>query len=54
MSRKIPISTQLESFDPSVYSGNPELCGLPLRNKCPREEIIVEPPILVHGKDKRI
>ncbi|CAL5322077.1 unnamed protein product [Camellia sinensis] len=50
---KIPISTQLQSFDPSVYSGNLELCGLPLPNKCPGEEIVVE-PVLVRGKDKRI
>ncbi|KAL7228314.1 hypothetical protein ACSBR2_007097 [Camellia fascicularis] len=53
LSGKIPIGTQLQSFDPSVYSGNPELCGLPLPNKCPGE-IVVEPPVLVRGKDERI
>ncbi|KAH9648685.1 Leucine Rich Repeat family protein expressed [Citrus sinensis] len=26
------------SFNPSVYAGNLELCGLPLQNKCPDEE----------------
>ncbi|KAJ1383136.1 Leucine-rich repeat [Sesbania bispinosa] len=29
---KIPIGTQLQSFDGSSYSGNPELCGAPLKN----------------------
>ncbi|KAL7228306.1 hypothetical protein ACSBR2_007089 [Camellia fascicularis] len=53
LSGKIPIGTQLQSFDPSVYSGNPELCGLPLPNKCPGE-IVAEPPVLVRGKDERI
>ncbi|CAL5322087.1 unnamed protein product [Camellia sinensis] len=53
LSGKIPISTQLQSSDPSIYSGNPELCGLPLP-KCPGEEIVVEPPVLVRGNDKRI
>ncbi|XP_028123385.1 receptor-like protein EIX2 [Camellia sinensis] len=49
LSRRIPISTQLQSFDPYVYSGNLELYGLPLPNKCPGEEIVVEPPVLVRG-----
>ncbi|XP_052289545.1 receptor-like protein EIX2 isoform X1 [Citrus sinensis] len=35
---KIPLGTQLQSFNASVYAGNPELCGLPLPNKCPDEE----------------
>ncbi|KAH9648690.1 Leucine Rich Repeat family protein expressed [Citrus sinensis] len=26
------------SFNPSVYAGNLELCGLPLQNKCPDEQ----------------
>lgn len=37
LSGKIPLGTQLQSFDPSVYSGNPQLCGDPLPNKCPGE-----------------
>ncbi|CAL5363238.1 unnamed protein product [Camellia sinensis] len=53
LSGKIPISTQLQSFDSSVYSGNPELCGLPLPNKCPGEEIVVEPPVLVQEDDDK-
>ncbi|KAH9742683.1 LRRNT 2 domain-containing protein [Citrus sinensis] len=42
---KIPSSTQLQSFDASTYSGNPELCGLPLPNKCPGEEQAQDPAI---------
>ncbi|XP_016650055.1 PREDICTED: probable LRR receptor-like serine/threonine-protein kinase At1g34110 isoform X2 [Prunus mume] len=34
---KIPIGTQLQSFGPSSYGGNPLLCGLPLRT-CDEEE----------------
>ena len=53
LSGKIPLSTQLQSFDASAYSGNPQLCGIPLK-KCPGEEIVVEPPVIPHGKDERI
>ncbi|XP_059627583.1 receptor-like protein EIX2 [Cornus florida] len=38
LSKKIPLGTQLQSFDASVYAENYELCGLPLPNKCPRDE----------------
>ncbi|KAF7132149.1 hypothetical protein RHSIM_Rhsim09G0138900 [Rhododendron simsii] len=38
LSGKIPTSTQLQSFDASVYSGNAQLCGVPLPNECPGEE----------------
>ncbi|KAL7252567.1 hypothetical protein ACSBR1_007181 [Camellia fascicularis] len=54
LSGKIPKTTQLQSFDPSAYSGNRELCGVPLPKKCPGEEIVMEPSVLVHGKDNRI
>ncbi|KAK9181126.1 hypothetical protein WN944_024263 [Citrus x changshan-huyou] len=37
-SGKISLGTQIQSFNPSVYAGNLELCGLPLQNKCPDEE----------------
>ncbi|KAA8549826.1 hypothetical protein F0562_001510 [Nyssa sinensis] len=30
----IPSGTQLQSFPASEYMGNPELCGLPLPNRC--------------------
>ncbi|CAN6711063.1 unnamed protein product [Malus baccata var. baccata] len=35
---KIPTGTQLQSFDPSVYAGNPQLCGPPLKKPCDIEE----------------
>ncbi|GAY35364.1 hypothetical protein CUMW_278340 [Citrus unshiu] len=41
--RKIPLGTQLQSFNASVYAGNLELCGLPLANKCPDEESTPSP-----------
>lgn len=31
---KIPLSTQLQSFDPSSFVGNARLCGPPLINLC--------------------
>ncbi|XP_044505661.1 receptor-like protein EIX2 [Mangifera indica] len=36
--RKIPTGTQLQSFNASIYEGNPGQCGLPLPKKCPGEE----------------
>ncbi|KAH7841455.1 hypothetical protein Vadar_030081 [Vaccinium darrowii] len=54
LSGKIPLSTQLQSFDPSAYSGNPQLCGVPLPNKCPGEEEGTEPPPIATGNEKKI
>ncbi|CAN6709810.1 unnamed protein product [Malus baccata var. baccata] len=36
-------TTKLQSFDPSVYAGNPQLCGPPLQNMCGDEEEKNEP-----------
>ncbi|CAL2241547.1 unnamed protein product [Prunus armeniaca] len=38
LSGKIPIGTQLQGLDPSVYAGNPQLCGPPLKKMCANEE----------------
>ncbi|CAL9007013.1 unnamed protein product [Prunus brigantina] len=38
LSGKIPIGTQLQGLDPSVYAGNPQLCGPPLTKMCADEE----------------
>ncbi|XP_009627877.1 receptor-like protein EIX1 [Nicotiana tomentosiformis] len=48
LSGKIPSSTQLQSFDPSSYEGNNELCGLPLA-ECP-EDRDIQSPFVDHSK----
>ncbi|GAY69477.1 hypothetical protein CUMW_289760, partial [Citrus unshiu] len=50
LSGKIPTGTQLQSFNASVYDGNPELCGLPLPSKCWDEESAPGPAI-TKGRD---
>uniref|UniRef100_A0A2N9GSN0 Uncharacterized protein n=1 Tax=Fagus sylvatica TaxID=28930 RepID=A0A2N9GSN0_FAGSY len=35
---RIPSSTQLQSFDALSYTGNPELCGAPLKTNCTKEQ----------------
>ncbi|PRQ30216.1 putative non-specific serine/threonine protein kinase [Rosa chinensis] len=36
LSRKIPSGNQLRTFtDPSIYVGNPSLCGVPVSTVCP-------------------
>ncbi|CAL2241512.1 unnamed protein product [Prunus armeniaca] len=37
LSGKIPVGTQLQGFDPSVYAGNLQLCGPPLKKMCADE-----------------
>ncbi|KAI8556246.1 hypothetical protein RHMOL_Rhmol05G0237600 [Rhododendron molle] len=49
LSGEIPLSTQLQSFNASAYSENPNLCGLPLPNKCLGDPLITPQP-----KDKSI
>ncbi|XP_076923152.1 receptor-like protein EIX1 [Bidens hawaiensis] len=34
LSGRIPTGTQLQSFDNTSYIGNPQLCGLPLTQRC--------------------
>ncbi|XP_008232927.2 PREDICTED: LRR receptor-like serine/threonine-protein kinase GSO1 [Prunus mume] len=34
LSGKVPVGTQLQGFDPSVYVGNLQLCGPPLKKMC--------------------
>ncbi|KAI9116476.1 hypothetical protein K1719_012643 [Acacia pycnantha] len=38
LSGQIPVGTQLQSFDPSRYEGNPYLCGRPLDKLCSSED----------------
>jgi len=39
---QIPLGTQLQSFTPLCYMGNPELCGTPLIEKCKQNEALGE------------
>ncbi|PQQ12746.1 LRR receptor-like serine/threonine-protein kinase GSO1 [Prunus yedoensis var. nudiflora] len=52
LSGKIPIGTQLQSFGPSSYGGNPLLCGLPLLRTCTEEEKGPGQTVLVNQDDK--
>ncbi|PQQ02412.1 LRR receptor-like serine/threonine-protein kinase GSO1 [Prunus yedoensis var. nudiflora] len=52
LSGKIPIGTQLQSFGPSSYGGNPLLCGLPLLRTCTEEEKGPGQTMLVNQDDK--
>ncbi|CAI9290203.1 unnamed protein product [Lactuca saligna] len=47
LSGRIPTSTQLQSFEPSRYDGNPGLCGPPINKKCHGDEELEEPPVVV-------
>ncbi|KAJ9555516.1 hypothetical protein OSB04_010130 [Centaurea solstitialis] len=39
LSGRIPSSTQLQSFQPSKYTGNARLCGPPLTKSCPGDKV---------------
>ncbi|KAI5345601.1 hypothetical protein L3X38_013478 [Prunus dulcis] len=52
LSGKIPTGTQLQSFGPSSYGGNPLLCGLPLLRTCDEEEKGQGQTMLVNQDDK--
>ncbi|KAJ0806656.1 putative transferase [Helianthus annuus] len=51
LSGRIPSSTQLQSFEPSRYTGNAGLCGLPLPKYCPREKELEGPPVTSENMD---
>ncbi|RWR91918.1 LRR receptor-like serine/threonine-protein kinase GSO2 [Cinnamomum micranthum f. kanehirae] len=47
---RIPSSNQLDTInDSSIYMGNPLLCGPPLLNQCPRDEIFPDSQPLSDG-----
>ncbi|KAH0979510.1 hypothetical protein GBA52_006687 [Prunus armeniaca] len=52
LSGKIPIGTQLQSFGPSSYGGNPLLCGLPLVRTCDEDEEGPRQTVLVNQDDQ--
>ncbi|KAK1435254.1 hypothetical protein QVD17_01015 [Tagetes erecta] len=43
---RIPSGTQLQSFEPSRYTGNEGLCGLPLSKYCPGDKEKEAPPVI--------
>ncbi|XP_031260903.1 receptor-like protein EIX2 [Pistacia vera] len=51
LSGRIPSGTQLQSFNSSVYGGNPGLCGLPLPTKCSDDEPSQGPATNNGGKE---
>ncbi|CAL8122904.1 unnamed protein product [Prunus armeniaca] len=51
-SGKIPIGTQLQSFGPSSYGGNPLLCGLPLLRTCDEDKEGPRQTVLVNQDDQ--
>ncbi|PQP94038.1 hypothetical protein Pyn_31668 [Prunus yedoensis var. nudiflora] len=52
LSRNQINGTQLQSFGPSSYGGNPLLCGLPLLRTCTEEEKGLRQTVLVNQDDK--
>ncbi|CAL2241672.1 unnamed protein product [Prunus armeniaca] len=53
LSGEIPIKTQLQGFDPSVYAGN-QLCGPPLKNLCADQNVQTELSNQEDDKDELI
>ncbi|KAF5799936.1 hypothetical protein HanRHA438_Chr07g0319291 [Helianthus annuus] len=53
LSGRIPTGTQLQSFNYTSYSGNPQLCGLPLTQRCGLPSPPPPPPATVVGKEDR-
>ncbi|GJW36764.1 leucine-rich repeat-containing protein [Tanacetum coccineum] len=45
LSGRIPLGTQLQTFNASRYIGNPGLCGRPLPKKCTGDEALGVPPV---------
>ncbi|CAH9052158.1 unnamed protein product [Cuscuta epithymum] len=55
LSGRIPKGTQLQSFNASVYMGNPALCGDPLPNSCVGEESTYpSPPGSSEGEEDKL
>ncbi|GAU49746.1 hypothetical protein TSUD_43330 [Trifolium subterraneum] len=49
----IPIGTQLQTFDPSSFEGNYNLCGKPLDIDCPKEPTRHQVPKIDAGDDDK-
>nr|GEW91201.1 hypothetical protein [Tanacetum cinerariifolium] len=51
LSGRVPSSTQLQSFEPTRFTGNAGLCGLPTTKKCPKDEYLGVPHDVNSGSD---
>ncbi|GKA05692.1 leucine-rich repeat-containing protein [Tanacetum coccineum] len=51
LSGRVPTSTQLQSFEPTRFTGNAGLCGLPTTKKCPEDEYLGVPHDVKSGSD---
>ncbi|GKB21518.1 leucine-rich repeat domain, L domain-like protein [Tanacetum coccineum] len=51
LSGRVPSSTQLQSFEPTRFTGNAGLCGLPTTKKCPEDEYLGVPHVVKSGSD---
>ncbi|RVX01895.1 Receptor-like protein 12 [Vitis vinifera] len=50
-SGRIPSSSQLQSFDPLSFFGNPELCGAPLTKNCTKDEATLGPTAVEENRE---
>ncbi|GJX90996.1 leucine-rich repeat-containing protein [Tanacetum coccineum] len=51
LSGRVPSSTQLQSFEPTRFTGNAGLCGLPTTKKCPEDAYLGVPHEVKSGSD---
>ncbi|GKC92199.1 leucine-rich repeat-containing protein [Tanacetum coccineum] len=51
LSGRVPTSTQLQSFEPTRFTGNAGLCGLPTTKECPRDEHLGVPHVVKSESD---
>ncbi|XP_076891981.1 receptor-like protein EIX2 [Bidens hawaiensis] len=51
LSGRIPSSTQIQSFEPSRFTGNVGLCGPPLTKYCPGDEGLEVPHVVAESED---
>ena len=47
LSGRIPSGTQIQTFSPLSFFGNPKLCGAPLLENCPEDEVETQRPTRV-------